>query len=101
MLTPVGPRTPPPDPAYRVPWRVIRDDSAHPIVVNQSDEGADFVRVFRDDLAARDSTQLWGRVRPGERIELCLCSADLDEVVVTIAWFRERDGQEYVWRFVV
>ncbi|MFT4259977.1 hypothetical protein [Microbacterium sp.] len=100
MLRPVEP-TDPRAPAYRVPWQVCRDDLAHPVVSNRSGEPADFVRIFHDDPADRASTQLWGQVLPGERMEVCLCSADLDEVVVTIAWFRPHDGLEYVWRFVV
>lgn len=101
MLTPVEPTDHLPPPAYRVPWRLIRTDSAHPVVINDGPDAADFVRIFRDDDAATERTQLWGQVLSGEQIELCLCSADLDEVVVTIAWFRHSDGLEYVWRFVV
>ncbi|KDA06177.1 hypothetical protein DC31_12600 [Microbacterium sp. CH12i] len=56
---------------------------------------------FRDRGEGVDRTQLWGQVLPAERIELCLCAADIDEVVVTLAWFRQADGLEYVWRFVV
>lgn len=85
--------------AYRVPWHVSRADPAHPLVINHAAEPADFVRVFRDD-AGRDRTQLWGQVLPAEQIEVCLCAADLDEVIVTVAWFRQADGLEYVWRFV-
>lgn len=101
MLRPVDPAETPPPVAYRVPWHIIRDDSVHPVVVNDGTEAADFVRVFRDDDIRRDRTQLWGQVLPSERVELCLCAADLDEVVVTLAWFRPGDGLEYVWRFVV
>lgn len=42
-----------------------------------------------------------GQVLPGETVELCLCASDPDEAVVSIAWFRQRDGLEYLWRFVV
>lgn len=101
MLRPVDPSDVPPPAAYRVPWYVSREDSAHPVVINQSSEAADFVRVFRGDRGGNETTQLWGQVLPAERMELCLCSADLDEVVVTLAWFRQSDGLEYVWRFVV
>lgn len=101
MLRPVDPAEIPPPYAYRVPWHVSRDDSAHPVVTNRSAEAADFVRVFRGDRDGHDTTQLWGQVLPAERMELCLCAADLDEVVVTLAWFRQTDGLEYVWRFVV
>lgn len=100
MLRPIDSADVPPPLAYRVPWHVLRDDSAHPVVINHGNEPVDFVRVFRDETA-RDRTQLWGQVLPAERIELCLCSSDLDEVVVTLAWFRQTDGLEYVWRFVV
>lgn len=37
-----------------------------------------------------------GQVLPTEDIELCLCAADIDDVVVTLAWFRPTDGLEYV-----
>jgi hypothetical protein len=87
--------------AYRVPWRVHRAERAHPMVVNGGAEPVDFVRVFHEDPGVGIVTDLWGQVLPAERLELCLCSADLDDVVVTMAWFRPDDGLEYVWRFVV
>jgi hypothetical protein len=95
------PRFPPSVSAYRVPWRILRDERAHPIVVNISTEPVDFVRAVRDDPLAGISTELWGQVLPAEHVELCLCDAELDDVVVTIAWFRQSDGLEYLWRFVV
>ncbi|REJ04342.1 hypothetical protein DY023_15695 [Microbacterium bovistercoris] len=95
------PQLPTSVPAYRVPWRILRDERAHPVVLNVGDEPVDFVRVFRDDPSTGIVTDLWGQVLPAERLELCLCSADLDDVVVTLAWFRPEDGLEYVWRFVV
>ena len=98
MLRPILPNDPPPSVAYRVPWHVRRDDPRHPVIVNESSESADFVRVFRDD-AAEEPTQWWGQVLPAEDIELCLCTADLEEVIVTIAWFRPGDGLEYLWKF--
>jgi hypothetical protein len=100
MLRPVEPSDQPPPPAYRVPWHVVRTDAAHPVVINESRSAADFVRVFRDG-DGEERTQLWGQVLPSECLELCLCAADVDEVVVTLAWFRPEDGLEYVWRFVV
>lgn len=100
MLRPIEPTERQPEAAYRVPWLIRRDDPAHPVVINHSREVADFVRVFREDDAESERTQLWGQVLPSEDIELCLCAVDLDEVVVTIAWFRPNDGLEYVWRFV-
>lgn len=100
MLRPVDPSEIPPPAAYRVPWIVYRTDPRHPVVVNGSAESADFVRAFRDDQGS-DRTQLWGQVLPSEDIELCLCAADLGDIVVTLAWFRPSDGLEYVWRFVV
>jgi hypothetical protein len=99
MLRFIDPSQTPPDGAYRVPWRIRRGDPHHPVVINDGAESADFVRVFRDDLRS-DSTELWGQVLPSEEIQLCLCAADLDEVVVTLAWFRPTDGLEYVWRFI-
>lgn len=101
MLRPIDPAESPPPSAYRVPWRVVRTDASHPIVVNDGRDAADFVRVFRDDGAASELTQLWGQVLPSEEIELCLCAADPDDTVITLAWFRPTDGLEYVWRFVV
>ncbi len=100
MLRPLDPSQTPPPTAYRVPWFILRTDPRHPVVINDGPESADFVRLFRDDQASA-GTQLWGQVLPSEDIELCLCAADLDDVVVTIAWFRPADGLEYVWRFVV
>ncbi|MBO9627161.1 MAG: hypothetical protein J7484_12400 [Microbacterium sp.] len=97
MLQPFAPEAPL---AYRIPWHVSVDDPAHPVVVNHGFEAADFVRVFRDDVGP-ERTQLWGRVLPAESVELCLCTAGLDEIVVTVAWFRQLDGLEYIWRFVV
>lgn len=101
MLRPIDPTEQPSPPAYRVPWHIVRTDPVHPVVVNESRDAADFVRVFRDDDQSADQSQLWGQVLPSERIELCLCAADIDRVVVTLAWFRQADGLEYVWRFVV
>ena len=101
MLRPIEPAELPPPIAYRVPWAIDRTDGAHPGVINESRGAADFVRVFHAEADGEERTQLWGQVLPGERIELCLCTADLDEVVVTVAWFRQEDGLEYVWRFVV
>lgn len=99
MLRPILPTDTPAPLAYRVPWRVRRDDPRHPVVVNESQESADFVRVFRDD-DAEHATQWWGQVLPREDMELCLCAADLDDVIVTVAWFRPSDGLEYLWKFV-
>lgn len=101
MLLPLDPAEPPPPAAYRVPWMIVRDDPAHPVVVNAGSEPVDFVRVFRDDADSRSIVDLWGQVLPAERVELCLCASDLDDAVVTVAWFRQSDGLEYVWRFVV
>ncbi|WP_460785375.1 hypothetical protein [Microbacterium tumbae] len=101
MLRPIDPAELLPSAAYRVPWRIDRTDDAHPGVINESRHPADFVRIFHSDDARGERTQLWGQVLPQERIELCLCAADLDDVVVSIAWFRQADGLEYVWRFVV
>lgn len=101
MLRPIEPTEQPQPPAYRVPWHVVRTDPVHPVVVNEGRDAADFVRIFRDDGLATEPSQLWGQVLPSERIELCLCTADIDQVVVTLAWFRQTDGLEYVWRFVV
>ena len=84
-----------------MPWAIDRANPAHPGVTNEGRDPADFVRVFHAGVDGEERTQFWGQVLPGERVELCLCTADLDEVVVTVAWFRQQDGQEYVRRFVV
>ena len=89
-----------PDPSYPVPWSIDRRDRTHPVVTNGGD-GIDFVRVFARTSLDPGRTQLWGRVKPGEKLEICLCDTDVDDVVVTLAWFRPDDGLEYVWRFVV
>ncbi len=87
--------------AYRVPWSVDRVFDTHPLVTNTSPTAADFVRVFTWSPDAGATTEHRGRVLPGETVELCLCEADPDEAIVTIAWFRQEDGLEYVWRFVL
>lgn len=101
MLRPLDLTELPPPPAYRVPWRVLRNDPQHPIIVNDGRDSADFVRIFHDDGGATGPPQLWGQVLPAEQIELCLCAVDTDNATVTLAWFRQTDGLEYVWRFVV
>ena len=70
-------------------------------MTNHSGDALDFVRVFREDASGQEQFELWGQVLPRERVELCLCTADIDGVVVTVAWFRQADGLEYVWRIVV
>jgi hypothetical protein len=100
MLRPVNPADRPPPSAYRVPWRVVRDEPRHPIVINDSTDPADFVRVFTDATDQDDRTQLWGRVLPADHIRVCLCDTDLDSAIVTLAWYRPSDGLEYLWRFV-
>ena len=87
--------------AYPVPWTVDRSDPAHPVVTNSDSHPADFVRLFHEDADGEGRTDLWGEVQPGESLEVCLCAADRDDTVVTVAWFRRVDGLEYVWRFVV
>ncbi|MBN9213217.1 MAG: hypothetical protein J0J04_00100 [Microbacterium sp.] len=82
---------------YAVPWQIDRRDEAHPVVRNSSAEPADFVRVFRSDGASEH----WGQVLPGEDVAMCLCDADLDAVVITVAWYRWRTDEEYCWRFVL
>lgn len=87
--------------AYRVPWRVDRVSEPHPLVTNDSDAALDFVRVFVGSAICPAETSFWGQMLPGETAELCLCDHDLDDVVVTLGWFRPQTGVEYVWRFVV
>ncbi|MDR6865476.1 hypothetical protein J2Y69_000058 [Microbacterium resistens] len=88
-------------PAYAVPWLIDRRDRTHPVVANGDTRTADFVRVFASTGTGVQRTQLWGRVAPGEQLEICLCDVDPDDLVLTLAWFRPGDGLEYVWRFVV
>lgn len=86
--------------AYAVPWSIDRRDRKHPVICNDGTE-IRFVRLFWGGCAEPGRTQLWGRVGPGERREVCLCGTDVDDTVITLAWFRPEDGLEYVWRFVV
>lgn len=88
------------DSSYPVPWSVDRRDRTHPVVTNRTGI-VDFVRVFARTTQDPGRTQLWGQVRLGEQLEICLCDTDIDDVVITLAWFRPDDGLEYVWRFVV
>lgn len=90
-------RDPEPSPSYPVPWRVERASETHPLLVNDGGEPLDVVRVFRSDGA----TEQWGRLHPGETVDLCLCDTDLDAVIVTVCWFRPATGVEYAWRFVM
>ena len=99
MLRALDPDDPYPRAAYRVPWRVDRRDERHPLVTNTGPVTLDFVRVFID--AGPSTTEHWGQMPPGDTAELCLCEADPDSAVVTIAWFRPDDGEEYLWRFVL
>ncbi|GAA2903640.1 hypothetical protein [Microbacterium esteraromaticum] len=100
MQRPHDPEHPDPPVAYCVPWVITRRDRIHPVLLNAGREPVDFVRAFRD-VDDQQVVDLWGRVLPGETVELCLCASDPDEVVVSIAWFRRLDGLEYLWRFVV
>lgn len=86
--------------AHRVPWRVDRIYDRHPLVTNSGPVPLDFVRAFIS-LRAMPTTEHWGQMLPGETAELCLCDADPDDTVVTLAWFLPEDGQEYLWRFVM
>lgn len=88
---------PQPVPAYPVPWRVDRTDRTHPRVLNASETSVEFVRVFRTD----STTEHWGTLERGEAVEVCLCGTDLDEVVITLCWFRSSTAEEYAWRFVM
>lgn len=83
--------------AYPIPWRVDRAGGPHPRVTNGGLEAVEHVRVFRSDGA----TERWGRLLPDEAADVCLCGADLDEVIVTLCWFRPSTGVEYAWRFVM
>lgn len=97
-------RTPPtpsfPEPAYLVPWEIDRRDRTHPMVTNNGGT-IRFVRVFARTSSDPGRTRLWGHVRGGDQLEVCLCDTDVDDMVITLAWFRPEDGLEYVWRFVL
>lgn len=99
MLRALDPDESRPPIAYRVPWRVDRIYDRHPLITNAGVAAVDFVRVFTDD--ATSVTEHWGQMPPGDTAELCLCDADPDTTIVTIAWFRPDDGEEYLWRFVM
>jgi hypothetical protein len=83
--------------AYPLPWHVERMSDTHAIVFNRSPEPLDSVRAFHSDGA----TFRWGRLLPGDSIDLCLCDSDLDDLVLTLCWFRESSSSEYIWRFVM
>lgn len=100
MLRAIEPDEPLPPLAYRVPWRVDRIYDRHPLVTNAGAAALDFVRVFAAHGTV-STTEHWGQMPPGDTAEMCLCDADPDDTVVTIAWFRPDDGEEYVWRFVM
>lgn len=101
MLRALDPNSSPHPVAYRVPWRIVRADRAHPTLINAGGEEIDFVRVFRRGAVGDERVAFRGHALPGEQIEVCLCEIDPDETAVTVAWFRRRDGAEYIWRFVV
>jgi hypothetical protein len=98
MLRAIDSDHPHPSFAYRVPWRVDRIYDRHPLVTNTGPTPLDFVRIFVD-LGRTSATEHWGQMLAGETAEICLCEADPDESIVTIAWFRPDDGEEYLWRF--
>ena len=98
MLRALESDEPSPPHAYRVPWRVDEVDDRHPLVTNASRLPLDVVRVFVDAGAA-SLTEHWGLMPPGDTAELCLCDADPGCTIVTIAWLRPDDGEEYLWRF--
>lgn len=101
MLRAVDSSEPPPPSAYRVPWHVDRDDPAHPRLHNQGADALQYVRVYIADATELPAAESWGRVRPGEHRELCLCGCDLDDTTVTVAWFRPEDDREWAWSFVI
>lgn len=101
MPHPIEPTPTSSPPPYAVPWLVARTDRTHSVITNAGLEPVDFVKVMRSDASSVDLVDLWGQVLPTEAIELCLCGSRLEGVVVTIAWFRQHDGLEYVWRFAV
>jgi hypothetical protein len=100
MLRALHAEEPPAPCAYRVPWRVDPVYDRHPLVTNAGPVTLDAVRVFLD-LGTGGVTEHWGRMPAGDTAELCLCDADPDDTVVTIAWFRPEDGEEYLWRFAL
>ncbi|GAA3648360.1 hypothetical protein [Microbacterium marinilacus] len=101
MLRAVDPAESPAPSAHRVPWHVVRDDAAHPLLVNEGSEALEYVRVYVADDATPPELEAWGRMPPGESRELCLCGCDLDDTTVTLAWFLPDDDREWVWSFVV
>jgi|GEM_PF-635624 len=89
-----------PDLSYPVPWEVDRRDRTHPMVTNRGGT-VQFARAFARTSLDPGRTLMWGHVECGDQLEICLCDTDIDDIVVTLAWFRPEDGLEYVWRFVV
>ncbi|MBS1905727.1 MAG: hypothetical protein JST33_03980 [Actinobacteria bacterium] len=89
-----------PELSYPVPWDVDRRDRTHPMVTNLG-ATVQFARAFARTSHDPGRTLMWGHVKHGDQMEVCLCDTDVDDVVVTLAWFRPEDGQEYIWRFVV
>ena len=71
------------------------------MLTNVGAETADAVRVFVGDRTGRARTDFGGRLRRGESIEVCLCTADPASAVVTVAWYRGRTDEQYLWRFVL
>ena len=100
MLRALDSEQPPPPHAYRVPWRVDEIYARHPLVTNASRSPLDVVRVFVD-AGASSTTEHWGLMPPGDTAELCLCEADPGFAIVTIAWLRPEDGEQYLWRFAM
>jgi hypothetical protein len=86
---------------YRMPWSVDRIFDTHPLVTNAGAAPVDFVRVLTWSPEVGVSTEHWGQMLPGESVELCLCASDVAQATVTLAWFRQDDGMEYLWRFTM
>ncbi|MGF3057310.1 hypothetical protein [Microbacterium sp. YY-01] len=89
----------PHEPAYALPWSADVRDFRHPRLALRGMEPVDFVTVFTRGDGRMDDAQLWGRVLPGEVLDLCLCAYTGDDVTVSITWFRERGGDEHIWSF--
>lgn len=93
--------SPPSDRPYRVPWHVDRVFGTHPLITNRGAEPCLAVRMFTAEAPARPRTLHCGVVQPGQTVELCLCTCDPADAVVSVAWFRPEDEEEYLWRFVL
>jgi len=87
------------EPAYRVPWTILRDDDPRFLLLNTGQEELSSVHL----LLTGEGRLLWTRplrIRPGACVAFVLRADDpARDSVVCVRWFRP-NGEEYVWRVV-